>query len=230
MMLRYAKKLQRAFSSKQLPHRCSSQFSPLCLVASSENSHKNLTYTTLKKCLPEIVRNVDGSTLEFEMTADQHVIVYTDGSCLYNNTKTLDNRKSGVGVFWGNDDHPLNVSLPHGGTRLTNNRAEIAAAHAAILIARAFNIERLRLYTDSKNLVNACKYWLPHWQMNKWRLKRSDKPVANRDMWKMLADDMLYVLVDFHHTGDDVEGIKKAHKLANKGAKASAPSPLNDFL
>lgn len=186
----------------------------------------DLTFTTLKRFIPFLVKRtqLNSTILDFTRTEDGSVVVYTDGSCLNNNIQIknlVGQRKSGIGVYWGSPDHPLNVSLPHGGTRLTNNRAEIAAAHSAIILAKALGIERLRLYTDSQNLVKACKFWLPYWQHNGWKLKGSDKTVKNRDMWQRLTDDMIYVLVDFVHAKDNVDGIKEAHKLANIGANAT---------
>ncbi|XP_077965597.1 ribonuclease H1-like [Styela clava] len=130
-------------------------------------------------------------------------------------------RKSGIGVYWGRDNHPLNVSIPHGGSKLTSSRAEIAASHAAILLAKAFKIEKLLLHTDSDTLVKSCNHWLPMWQHNDWKSRSTNRPILNQDMWKKLTEDLLHVLVDFHHSSDCIEGIKKAHKLAQEGANAS---------
>ncbi|KAB0373182.1 hypothetical protein FD755_014841 [Muntiacus reevesi] len=77
------------------------------------------------------------------------VVVYTDGCCSSNGRKRA---RAGIGVYWG-PGHPLNVGIRLPG-RQTNQRAEIHAACKAIEQAKAQDITKLVLYTDSMFTIN----------------------------------------------------------------------------
>ncbi|XP_019501871.1 PREDICTED: ribonuclease H1 isoform X3 [Hipposideros armiger] len=79
----------------------------------------------------------------------EYVVVYTDGCCCSNGRRRA---RAGIGVYWG-PGHPLNVGIRLPG-RQTNQRAEIHAACKAIEQARAQNIKKLVLYTDSMFTIN----------------------------------------------------------------------------
>lgn len=194
--------------------------SPLSsVVVGTKCSPQLLTYTNFRRYLPSMLENIDPDKIEFLKTDNEEIIVFTDGSCIHNHSRENE-RRSGLGVYWGYDEHPLNVSIPHGGNKLTNNRAEIAAAHVAILIAKHLKLERLCLFTDSVYVTKSCRHWLPLWKENSWKLTSSQKAVANRDLWMKIMEDLEFVLVDFQNCGRLNEGVKKAHKLAKVGAEA----------
>lgn len=175
------------------------------------------TFLNLKSHLPMLLSKVDEET-RYEKTSSGQIIVYTDGSCLFNNQLDTSLRKGGIGVYWGSDNHPLNLSIPHGGNKLSNNRAEIASAHAAILIARFAKIKCLCLRTDSKILVDSFTSWLPQWKETNWVSMSTGRPIKNQDMLKKLSRELKYLTVEFEHCSDNVEGIQKAHVLAQNGA------------
>ncbi|VFV39331.1 ribonuclease h1-like [Lynx pardinus] len=85
---------------------------------------------------------------EFPLPGD-FVVVYTDGCCSSNGRRRA---RAGIGVYWG-PGHPLNLGIRLPG-RQTNQRAEIHAACKAIEQAKAQNIKKLVLYTDSMFTIN----------------------------------------------------------------------------
>nr|XP_040127136.1 ribonuclease H1 isoform X2 [Ictidomys tridecemlineatus] len=80
------------------------------------------------------------------------VVVYTDGCCSSNGRRRA---RAGIGVYWG-PGHPLNIGIRLPG-RQTNQRAEIHAACKAIEQAKAQNISKLVLYTDSMFTINGSR-------------------------------------------------------------------------
>jgi len=156
--------------------------------------------------------------INFEYDNHKRVIVYTDGSCYSNNTKDISKRRSGIGVYWGAQDHPLNLSLPIYDTVRTSNRAELMAAHAAVLIAVQMKIPLLCLRIDSMYVKNGCERWLHRWKANSW-LTTNGTRVKNQDLWKSFMKDLAEVHVKFEKVNDgSSDGQKNAHELANIGA------------
>lgn len=214
----FAKQLQR--HDREYPNRLYSSQSKL-MDQSFVDPSIPLNFINLKPHIPVILKN-GGEKLQYERTCSDQIIVYTDGSCLFNNQMDTNIRKGGLGVYWGSDDHPYNLSIPHGGNKLSSSRAEIASAHAAILIARFARIRNLCLRTDSKNLVNSFTTWMPRWKAANWVSMSTGRPIKNQDMLKKLADELKFVTVEFQHHSDNVKGIEKAHFLAQNGAKLSS--------
>ncbi|XP_023406138.1 ribonuclease H1 isoform X2 [Loxodonta africana] len=152
----------------------------------------------------------DGSEGEF-------VVVYTDGCCSSNGRKRA---RAGIGVYWG-PGHPLNVGIRLPG-RQTNQRAEIHAACRAIKQAKAQNINKLVLYTDSMFTINGITNWVPGWKKNGWRTS-TGKEVINKEDFVEL--DRLIQGMDIQwmhvpgHSG--FIGNEEADRLAREGAKQS---------
>ena len=102
--------------------------------------------------------------------------VFTDGSCKPN---------PGIGGFgWiiGSADGVI-----EGGGReedTTNNRMELTAAIAALSYIRQ-KPGRIKIYADSKYLIDGISKWVEGWKRNNWRLKKN-KPVLNQDLWQAL--------------------------------------------
>ncbi|XP_059516602.1 ribonuclease H1 isoform X1 [Myotis daubentonii] len=145
----------------------------------------------------------------------EYVIVYTDGCCSCNGRRRA---RAGIGVYWG-PGHPLNVGVRLPG-RQTNQRAEIHAACKAIEQARAQNITKLVLYTDSMFTINGITSWVPGWKENGWRTS-AGKAVTNKEDFMEL--DRLVQGVDIQwmhvpgHSG--FAGNEEADRLAREGAK-----------
>ncbi|ELW62330.1 Ribonuclease H1, partial [Tupaia chinensis] len=151
------------------------------------------------------------------------VVVYTDGCCSSNGRRRA---RAGIGVYWG-PGHPLNVGVRLPG-RQTNQRAEIHAACKAIEQARAQNISKLVLYTDSMFTINGITNWVPGWKKNGWKTS-TGKEVVNREDFAALerltqgmeiqwastrANALMHVP---GHAG--FIGNEEADRLAREGAK-----------
>ncbi|XP_023583995.1 ribonuclease H1 isoform X1 [Trichechus manatus latirostris] len=145
----------------------------------------------------------------------EFVVVYTDGCCSSNGRKRA---RAGIGVYWG-PGHPLNVGVRLPG-RQTNQRAEIHAACKAIEQAKAQNIDKLVLYTDSMFTINAITNWVQGWKKNGWRTS-TGKEVINKEDFVEL--DTLTQGMDIQwmhvpgHSG--FIGNEEADRLAREGAK-----------
>ncbi|XP_021569905.1 ribonuclease H1 isoform X3 [Carlito syrichta] len=145
------------------------------------------------------------------------VIVYTDGCCSSNGRRRA---RAGIGVYWG-PGHPLNVGIRLPG-RQTNQRAEIHAACKAIEQAKAQNISKLVLYTDSMFTINGITNWVQGWKKNGWRTS-TGKEVINKEDFVMLEKltqgmDIQWMHVPGH---SGFRGNEEADRLAREGAKKS---------
>uniref|UniRef100_A0A8C4MUQ2 Ribonuclease H1 n=1 Tax=Equus asinus TaxID=9793 RepID=A0A8C4MUQ2_EQUAS len=147
----------------------------------------------------------------------EFVVVYTDGCCSSNGRRRA---RAGIGVYWG-PGHPLNVGIRLPG-RQTNQRAEIHAACKAIEQAKAQNINKLVLYTDSMFTINGITNWVQGWKKNGWRTS-TGKEVTNKEDFVEL--DRLTQGMDIQwmhvpgHSG--FAGNEEADRLAREGAKQS---------
>jgi|688.fasta_scaffold531918_2 ribonuclease HI len=107
----------------------------------------------------------------------KEIIIYTDGSCLRNPGA------GGYGVVLLYEDR--REELQGGYRRTTNNRMEIMAAIKG-LQALTNDGSIVRVYSDSRYLVNSMsKRWAHSWQRKGWK-KRYGKPCANIDLWAEL--------------------------------------------
>jgi ribonuclease HI len=136
------------------------------------------------------------------------VVIYTDGACSGNPGPG----GWGVVLRW----HDAEKELHGGDPRTTNNRMELMAAIQAL---EALNRpSQVRLYTDSKYLLDGITRWITGWQRNGWRTAHK-QPVKNADLWRRLVEAM-----DGHeiswlwvkgHAGD--AGNERADELARLG-------------
>ena len=145
-------------------------------------------------------------------TAQQNVVIYTDGACKGN---------PGPGG-WG-------ALLAMGGTEkelfggelvTTNNRMEMTAVIEALAaLKRPCSVT---LYLDSQYVLKGITEWIHGWKTRGWRTA-AKAPVKNVDLWQRL--DALLVsgahTIDWRwvrgHTGDP--GNERADALANKGVE-----------
>ncbi|XP_048951961.1 ribonuclease H1 isoform X3 [Canis lupus dingo] len=154
--------------------------------------------------------SLDGSEGEF-------VVVYTDGCCSSNGRRRA---RAGIGVYWG-PGHPWNVGIRLPG-RQTNQRAEIHAACKAIEQAKAQNIKKLVLYTDSMFTINGITNWVQGWKKNGWKTS-TGKEVINKEDFVALEQltqgmDIQWMHVPGH---SGFTGNEEADRLAREGAKQS---------
>ncbi|XP_025723479.1 ribonuclease H1 isoform X1 [Callorhinus ursinus] len=147
----------------------------------------------------------------------EFVVVYTDGCCVSNGRRRA---RAGIGVYWG-PGHPLNVGFRLPG-RQTNQRAEIHAACKAIEQAKAQNIKKLVLYTDSMFTINGITNWVQGWKKNGWKTS-TGKEVINKEDFVALEQltqgmDIQWMHVPGH---SGFTGNEEADRLAREGAKQS---------
>jgi ribonuclease HI len=136
------------------------------------------------------------------------VTVYTDGACRGN---------PGPGG-WGAmlQYNGLTKELYGGEKETTNNRMELTAVISAL---EALNRPcQVRLYSDSKYVLQGITEWLENWKKRGWRTA-TNKPVKNDDLWRRLdvvknKHQIEWVWVK-GHSGD--QGNDRADALANKG-------------
>uniref|UniRef100_A0A452RUX0 ribonuclease H n=1 Tax=Ursus americanus TaxID=9643 RepID=A0A452RUX0_URSAM len=147
----------------------------------------------------------------------EFVVVYTDGCCSSNGRRRA---RAGIGVYWG-PGHPLNIGIRLPG-RQTNQRAEIHAACKAIEQAKAQNIKKLVLYTDSMFTINGITNWVQGWKKNGWKTS-TGKEVINKEDFVALEQltqgmDIQWMHVPGH---SGFIGNEEADRLAREGAKQS---------
>ena len=102
--------------------------------------------------------------------------IYTDGACSGN---------PGIGGWGAVILLPKKESIHlHGGSKqTTNNQMEITAA---IKVLQYFKEPQdIKLYTDSKYLMNGIELWIINWKKNGWKTA-AKKPVKNKEMWEEL--------------------------------------------
>jgi len=99
-------------------------------------------------------------------------------------------------------------------TLTTNNRMELMAAIAGLgALKRRCAV---KLYTDSKYVLQGVTEWLPNWKARGWRTA-ARTPVKNQDLWELLDAAVSGQDVEWHwvkgHSGH--EGNEYVDQLAN---------------
>ena len=108
------------------------------------------------------------------------VEIFTDGACSGN---------PGAGG-WGAILRygAAEKELCGGAADTTNNRMELTAVIEAL---RALKKPcRVKLYTDSRYVMDGVTQWLPNWQKNGWRTANKKSPVKNIDLWQLLESEL----------------------------------------
>ena len=145
-----------------------------------------------------------------------HVTIYTDGACRGN---------PGPGgwaalLISGKDRKEVSGAE----TATTNNRMELMAAIGA-LTALKRRCE-VKLYTDSKYVLQGYTEWLPAWKARGWRTAARE-PVKNQDLWEQLDAAAAVQDIEWHwvkgHSGhehnefvDQLANLAIDHLLAGK--------------
>jgi len=110
------------------------------------------------------------------MKKQERIIIFTDGSCLWN---------PGPG-WWG---AILMYKWKHkeiSGWKenTTNNQMELTAIIKALWIIKNNNIE-LEVYTDSSYVKNGISQWIKNWKKNNWKTANKNS-VKNKELWQEL--------------------------------------------
>jgi ribonuclease HI len=135
------------------------------------------------------------------------VEIYTDGACRGN---------PGPGgwaalLICGAERKEVMGSEP----ATTNNRMELSAAiHGLRALKRRCTV---RLYTDSKYVLQGITEWMPNWKARGWRTAAKE-PVKNQDLWEQLDSAVAAQDIEWHwvkgHSGHD--GNEHVDRLANE--------------
>ncbi|HEY1312462.1 MAG TPA: ribonuclease HI [Steroidobacteraceae bacterium] len=96
----------------------------------------------------------------------------------------------------------------------TNNRMELMAAIGGLgALKRRCSV---KLFTDSKYVLQGATEWLPNWKARGWRTA-ARAPVKNQDLWQLLDAAVAAQDVEWHwvkgHSGH--EGNEYVDQLAN---------------
>jgi ribonuclease HI len=100
----------------------------------------------------------------------------------------------------------------------TNNRMELTA-----VIESLKNVKKsipLKIYTDSKYVMDGITKWIKSWKKNGWRTA-DKRPVKNCDLWQALDFECQKHQISWHwvkgHSGDKYNEI--ADELARQAIK-----------
>lgn len=156
-------------------------------------------------------------------------IVYSDGSCYENGSKT--EASGGIGVYWG-DGHPNNVSemIPKDPPP-TNNRAELLAAERALsqwkaMLAASDCPETLRmvLCTDSSYTINAMEHWYEEWVENNKLDEKVNVDIIRR-LYEVFQEVRDSVRVEYVPGHVGLRGNEMADQLSKAAAKPAEEFP-----
>ena len=109
------------------------------------------------------------------MASKEYFNVYTDGACSGNPGK------GGWGVYIEN--HNSSFQLNGGDINTTNNRMELQAVIEALKYFK--DKTNLKIYTDSKYVMNGIEEWIKNWKINNWKTANK-KEVKNKELWTEL--------------------------------------------
>tara|TARA_B100000989_G_scaffold188543_1_gene141944 strand:+ start:1555 stop:1992 length:438 start_codon:yes stop_codon:yes gene_type:complete len=134
--------------------------------------------------------------------------IYTDGACRGN---------PGAGG-WGVYLLYKNEKKEFYGGKLntTNNKMELTAAIEGLKVLK--EPCKVKLYTDSKYVMDGINSWIANWKKNNWKTA-SKKDVKNKDLWIELDAETCKHEIEWvwvkGHSGNI--GNEKADALANMG-------------
>ena len=127
------------------------------------------------------------------------VEIYTDGACRGNPGP------GGWAALLVSGDERKEVMGSEAAT--TNNRMELSAAIGGLnALKRRCAV---KLYTDSKYVLQGATEWMPNWKTRGWRTAARE-PVKNQDLWQQLdlavaTQDIEWIWVKGHsgHAGNE---------------------------
>ena len=104
------------------------------------------------------------------------IIIYTDGACSDN---------PGIGG-WGvviliPEKKPIHLN--GGSNKTTNNQMELTAAIKAFQYFKS--PQKIKIYTDSKYVMNGIESWIHNWKKNGWKTANKQQ-VKNKELWTEL--------------------------------------------
>jgi len=141
-------------------------------------------------------------------TADDKVVIYTDGACKGN---------PGPGGWGALMVYKGQEKELFGGERdTTNNRMELMAVIVGLeTLTRPCAVQ---VWLDSQYVKNGIQTWIHGWKKNGWKTA-DKKPVKNVDLWQRLDEATKKHQIDWQwvkgHAGH--AGNERADGLANRG-------------
>ena len=141
----------------------------------------------------------------------KQIIIYTDGACRGNPGPG----GWGALIKFGN----VEKEIFGGQNNTTNNQMELSAAIESLAtLKESCNV---KLFTDSKYVMDGTTQWIKNWKKNNWKTA-TKKDVKNKELWQKLDELISYHQVQWHwvkgHSGD--LGNESADLLANKGIES----------
>jgi len=114
------------------------------------------------------------------------VIIFTDGACSGN---------PGPGGWGAILASPLGKVKEIGGSEphTTNNKMELVATLEALRLlsnVKKLSTKEIRLYTDSKYVIQGITQWIHGWKRNGWK-NSTGNDVSNRELWESLHEEVL---------------------------------------
>jgi len=138
----------------------------------------------------------------------KQVIIYTDGACRGNPGP------GGWGALIKFDS--MEKEIFGGQKDTTNNQMELLAAIEGLTALK--EPCSVKLFTDSKYVMDGITQWIQNWKKNNWRTA-AKKDVKNKELWQKLDHLISHHQVQWNwvkgHSGD--VGNETADLLANKG-------------
>jgi len=114
--------------------------------------------------------------------------LFTDGACQPNPGK------GGWAFILHPEEHPDSRIVKSGyEEQSTNNQMEITAVLEGLKEAlKALRVPysgnpTVKLFADSKYILNGIETWMHNWEKNNW-IKKDKKPVLNLDLWKEMFE------------------------------------------
>jgi ribonuclease HI len=138
------------------------------------------------------------------------VIIYTDGACSGNPGP------GGWGAIIINES--IENEICGGEDDTTNNQMELISAIKALEELK--ETCQVKLYSDSKYLIDGMTKWIDNWIKNKW-LNSEKKPVKNKDLWIRLLSLSMQHKISWNwvagHSGNEFN--ERADRLARSQCK-----------
>lgn len=139
--------------------------------------------------------------------------IYTDGSC-------HGNPGPGGWAFIVLKEDLIQFQESGSMKNTTNNQMELSAAIKGIeYILKSNTDSNIKLFTDSKYVIDGINSWIHGWKKNNWKTA-SRQPVKNIELWKQLDDLVKRVTIEWvwvkGHSGEVMN--EKVDQLANSAA------------
>jgi ribonuclease HI len=146
------------------------------------------------------------------------IIIYTDGACKHNGSKTK-NVRAGIGIHFSlkNRIQLKDISLKLDIKNPTNNKAELTAILVALQECEKNNLnEKIIIYTDSQYSIDAITKWYDQWIINGNLNSKKNIDILKKIKEYLKIIDVKFIHIRSHTNLQDEHSIgnDKADKLA----------------